>query len=63
MSNENLKEPSTKDSMQEEPKKKKNDEKTGKGHDGIKRAETMLGDVKDERAARARKRGFHYEMR
>lgn len=63
MSNENAEEPLTMDSMQEKPNKKKNDEKTGKGHDGIKRAETMLGDVKDEREARARERGFHYEMR
>lgn len=63
MSNENAKEPLTMDSMQEEPKKKKHDEKTGKGRDGIKRVETKLGDVKDEREARARERGFHYEMR
>lgn len=63
MSNENAKEPSTMDSMQEEPKKKRNDEKTGKGHDGIKRVETMLGYVKDEREARARERKLHYEMR
>lgn len=63
MSNENAKEPSTMDSMQEEPKKKKIDGKKRKAHDGIKRVETMLGDVKDEREARARERGFHYEMR
>lgn len=63
MSNENAKEPSTMDSMQEEPKKKKIDEKTGKGHDSIKRLETMLGYVKDEREAREKERGFHHEMR